>query len=344
MSARHATALLAALLLAAAQAGAAPVRSTMQAAAIDAAGDASALTLHQLPVPQPDANEVLIAVDTAGVAIWDVSIRNHPDSGYIKNGHFPMVLGTDGAGIVAAVGSQVHGLKVGDQVYSYSWDNPKGGFYAQYVAVPAERVARIPRGLTLRQAGAIGTTALTAIQGVDDALHIKAGETLLIHGAAGGVGTLAIQFAKLRGARVLATVSSPDETELVKSLGADAVVDGRHGDIAAAAHAFAPDGLDAVLALAGGEPLQHAIASLKPGGRVAYPEGVQAVPRAAAGAAPIAYNAIPGPAEFARLNAAIEALKFQVPIAAQFPLAQAAQAQQRVEAGHVAGKVILQVR
>ena len=181
----------------------------MQAAAIDHGGNAAVITLHTLPVPRPAADEVLIALHTAGVASWDVEVREKPDS--IKHSRMPLVLGTDGAGVVAALGAQVHGFKIGEEVYAYSWDNPQGGFYAEYVAVPAERVGHVPQGLTLTQAGAIATTALTALQGVDDALHIKPGETLLIHGAAGGVGTLAVQFAKLRGARVLATVAAADE-------------------------------------------------------------------------------------------------------------------------------------
>ena len=314
----------------------------MRAAAIDQAGGAEALTLHMLPVPRPAAGEVLIAVHTAGVATWDVAIRRQPDS--IKNSRFPLILGTDGAGTIAALGTGVHGFKVGEEVYAYSWDNPQGGFYAEYVAVPAENVGRVPKGLTLTQAGAIGTTALTAIQGVDDALHLRSGETLIIHGAAGGVGTLAVQFAKLRGARVLATVSAADEIALVKSLGADAVVDGRLGDVAAAAREFSPAGVDAVLALAGGDALEHAIDALKKGGRVAYPSGVHPAPAARAGLSIVRYDAIAGAQEFGRLNAAIEAMKFQVPIAAQFPLEEAAQAQERVEAGHVPGKIVLQVR
>jgi NADPH:quinone reductase-like Zn-dependent oxidoreductase len=324
----------------AASAAAAPP-ATMQAAAIDHAGGPEVLTLKTLPVPKPDADEVLIAVHTAGVGSWDIDLREHPAE--LKNANFPLVLGTDGAGVVAAVGSGVHGFKPGDQVYAYSWDNPKGGFYAEYVAVPAERVGPLPHGLTLTQAGAIAVTALTALQGVDDALHLKAGETVLIHGAAGGVGTLAVQFAKLRGARVLASVSAPDEFEFVKGLGADAVVDGRHGDIAGAAHAFAPQGLDAVLAFAGGEPLEHGIDALRAGGRVAYPSGVHPAPKPRGGLNVVKYTAIPGAAEYARLNTAIEAAKLKVPIAAQFPLSAAAQAQERVAAGHVAGKVVLQV-
>ena len=204
------------------------VPTTMRAAAIDQGGGPDVLSLHTLPVPALGANEVLIAVDTAGVASWDASIRQDPNV-FGTHRHLPLVLGTDGAGLIAAVGSAVQGFKVGDKVYAYSFDNPKGGFYAEYVAVAAKHVGHVPEGLSLRDAGAIGTTALTAIQGIDDALHLKSGDTVIIHGAVGGVGTLAVQFAKLRGARVLATVSSEDGASLARSLGADAVVDGRQG-------------------------------------------------------------------------------------------------------------------
>jgi len=315
---------------------------TMQAAAIDRAGGPEVITLHTLPVPKPQADEVLIAVNTAGVAIWDVGLRKHPQS--IKHSAFPLVLGTDGAGIVAAVGAKVQGFKVGEPVYSYSWDNPHGGFYAEYVAVPAERVGHLPSGLSLLQAGAIATTGLTAIQGIDDALHLKSGQTLIIHGASGGVGNLALQFAKLRGVKVLATASGEDGLAFVKRLGADAVVDSRHGDIAAAAHQFAPAGVDAVLALAGGDTLERCIDALRPGGHVAFPEGVEPEPKARDGVAVIRYNAIPGVQEFERLNHAIEAAKLEVPIAAEFPLAEAAKAQERVEAGHILGKIVLRIR
>jgi NADPH:quinone reductase-like Zn-dependent oxidoreductase len=98
--------------------------------------------------------------------------------------------------------ARVRRLKVGDEVYSYNWENPKGGFYAKYVAVPADKAAPIPKRLDLRQAGAIPTTSLTALQGIDDALKLKKGETVIIHGASGGDGVLAVQFARLRGAKV----------------------------------------------------------------------------------------------------------------------------------------------
>src|SRR5262249_34715947 len=223
-------------------------------------------------VPKPAADEVLIALDTVGVASWDVALRKQPQG--LKHNAFPLVLGTDGSGTIAALGAKVHGFKIGDQVYAYSWDNPQGGFYAEYVAVPAERVGRLPKGMSLRDAGAIATTALTAIQGVDDALHLKAGDAVIIHGASGGVGSLALQFAKLRGARVLATASGEDGLALVRRLGADAVVDGRQGDIAAAARAFAPKGVDALLAFAGGEALDRCVSAMRYGGRIAFPYGV----------------------------------------------------------------------
>jgi NADPH:quinone reductase-like Zn-dependent oxidoreductase len=325
----------------AAGAAAPQLPATMQAAAINQAGGPEVITLHTLPVPKPQADEVVIAINTAGVASWDVYLRRNPQS--IKHSAFPLVLGTDGAGLIASVGTKVQGFKVGDQVYSYSWDNPHGGFYAEYVAVPAERVGHVPKGLTLRQAGAIATTGLTAIQGIDDALHLKAGDTLIIHGASGGVGSLALQFAKLRGVKVLATATGDDGMAFAKQLGADAVVDGRHGDIAAAAREFAPKGVDAVLALAGGDTLERCIDALRAGGHVAFPYGVEPEPKARDGVPIVRYNAVPGPKEFERLNQAIEAINLTVAIEAEFPLAEAAKAQQRVEAGHILGKVILKV-
>src|SRR6185369_4922858 len=115
---------------------------------------------------------------------------------------FPLVLGTDGSGKVAAMGSHIRRFQIGEPVYAYSFANPKGGFYAGYVAVAAEKAAPIPKGLTMREAGAIATTGLTALQGIDDTLQIKRGDSIAIVGASGAVGTLAVQFAKLRVARV----------------------------------------------------------------------------------------------------------------------------------------------
>src|ERR1044072_1280975 len=247
------------------------IPATMKAAAIDQGGGPEVLTLHTLPVPSAAANEVLIAMHSASAWIWDLEIRK--SLVYINKPRFPYTLGSDGAGVVAAVGPGVTRFKVGDAVYGYCWDNPKGGFYAEYVAASQDCISKLPKGMSLEAAGALGASGLTALSGIDRALNIQRGQTLIIHGASGAVGTLAPQIAKVRGARVLATASGEEGIALVRRLGADAVVDGRNGDVTAAAHAFAPEGVDAVLALAGGDALEKCLAALRSGGRVALPRG-----------------------------------------------------------------------
>ncbi|MEA2767944.1 MAG: hypothetical protein QOD93_906 [Acetobacteraceae bacterium] len=319
------------------------IPKTMRAVAIDRFGGPDVLKVGMLPVPSPDADEVLIAVHTAGVGGWDADIRAGwwPDS---VDPHFPLVLGTDGSGNVAAVGSRVRRLHVGDAVYSYSWNNSKGGFYAEYVAVPAERVAPISSVLDLRLAGAIPTTGLTALQGIDGALHLRSGQSVLIHGASGGVGTLAVQFAKLRGARVLASASGPDGVALVRRLGADEAIDGRHEDLPAAVRRSAPHGLDTLLALAGGDALQDCIATVRDGGRVAFPNGVEPEPKPFGAVTLIGYDAISGVGELTNLSHAVEAAKLQVPIDSEYFLADASKAHERLAQGHVLGKVVLRIR
>jgi NADPH:quinone reductase-like Zn-dependent oxidoreductase len=254
-----------------------------------------------------------------------------------------MILGIDGAGTVAAVGSQVRRFKVGDRVYSYSYDNPKGGYYAEYVAVAASKVGFIPEVLDLLHAGAIPTIGLTALQGVDDALGIKKGENVIVHGASGNVGMIALQFAKLRGARVFATASGSDGIDFVRRLGADHAIDGKHDDIVAAARAFAPEGIDAVLAFVGGKELTRCMDALRKGGRLAYPNGVEPEPRKRKGLKMKAYDAVSGVREFERLGRAIEDADLKIPIAAGFRLEEAANAHRLLAAGHVLGKVVLRV-
>ena len=317
------------------------IPQSMPAAAIDHFGGPETLTAHVLPVPKIDAAEVLIALDTAGVGPWDADVRAGWYPG--KKPRFPLILGTDGAGVVAEVGSRVRRFKVGDQVYAYGWANPKGGFYAEYVAVAADKAAHVPAGLDLEHAGAIATTGLTALQGIEAALKLKSGETIIIHGASGGVGTLAIQFAKLRGARVLATASGIDGLELVRDMGGDVTVDARHEDVAERARHWAPDGVDAILALAGGDELERALQTLRPGGRLAYPNGIEPEPRKRRGIKFISYDGVAGVREFERLNIAIEATRLKVPIAEAFPLVKAAKAHERLAEGRVLGKLVLRV-
>ena len=314
-------------------AAAGPVPSTMRAAAFDKAGGPEVLSIHQLPVPSPSAAEVLIAVHGAGVAVWEADMRQHMSN----RAPFPLVLGSDGAGTVVAIGSDVQGFKVGDEVYGTGM-----GFYADYVKVRADRIAHVPKGLDLTQASILAISGLSALQGIDDILQLRAGQTLIIHGAAGGVGTVAVQLAKLRGVRVLATASTDEGLRLARQLGADAVVNGRTGDIAAAAKHFAPQGVDAVLGLAGGDALEHCIDALRPGqGRVAYMYGLEPIPRPRGTMRMILFSFVGGTGELERLNKAAEAAKLRVPVAAEYPLADAAQAHRRLEAGHLLGKIVL---
>src|SRR6187401_217779 len=319
------------------------VPANMQAIAIDAPGGVEVMTLRTMPVPSVDADDVLIEVHSAGVAVWDLQIRKTMQ--WVKP-RFPYVLGSDGSGIVVAVGSAVTRFKAGDAVYGYCWDNPKGGFYAEYVSAPASCFAKLPKGVPLDAAGALGASGLTALSGVDRALSLKRGDKVIIHGASGAVGTLAVQLAKLRGARVLATASGDEGVALVRKLGADVVIDGRKANIAAEVHTFAPKGADAVLAFAGGDALEKCIDGLRAGGKVAYPTGVEPVPKPREGISVIPYDALFGDqvVQWQQLNKAVEAKAFEVPVAATFSLADAAAAHKRIEAGRVLGKVVLKIR
>ena len=315
--------------------------TTMRAAAIDRVGPASVLKIHELPLPKMGARDVLIAVDTAGVGSWEPDQRS--GAWGVENAQFPLVLGSDGSGTVVARGARVRRFRVGDRVYAFSFGSRKGGFDAEYVAVAEPSVAHVPRRLDLLRAGASPAVALTAVQGIDDALEVKRNEHVVIVGASGNVGMFAVQFAKHRGARVLAIASGRDGTAFARRLGADVAIDGKRGDIAEALNDFAPDGIDAVLGLVGGKVLTTAIDAVRPGGRVAYPNGIEPAPRKRRGIRLVSYDARMGLKEFARLNRAIEKMPLAVPIAKQFRLDQAAQAHRLVEKGHLLGRVVLRV-
>jgi NADPH:quinone reductase-like Zn-dependent oxidoreductase len=314
----------------------------MLAAAVDRFGPPSALKIHQLPAPRPGPADVLVAIDTAGVGSWDASIR---DGSWRKPGRtrFPLVPGVDGAGVVIAKGARVRRFRTGDSVYAYEFGNRQGGFYAEFAVVDAAHVGRVPRGLNLRDAGAVAATGLTALQGLD-ALGLRSGQTVLVFGASGAVGTMAVQFAAQRGAHVIATASGTAATRLVTRLGADRVIDARRPESIERLRKYAPDGLDCALALAGGDELERCLDFMRSGGRVAYPNGVEPQPTARSTFRLRSYDAAATPREFARLNRHIAGRRFRVPIAAAYPLGKAAQAHRRLEAGHVLGRIVLRIR
>jgi NADPH:quinone reductase-like Zn-dependent oxidoreductase len=309
----------------------------MKAAALDQFGGPEQIHTQMLPVPEPGDDEVLLRVDTAGIGVWDPYVREGGfDDG---NTHFPYVMGNDGAGVVVAAGPKVRRLRVGDRAYGYQME---GGFYAEYAKVKEDRAAPIPRGVDPAEAGALGADGITALLGLEDHLRLKKGESLMIFGASGGIGHIAVQLAKRMGARVLAIASQKDGVELVRRLGADAVVDGRKDDVVKAVRDFSPDGLDAALVLANSAGLNEALKLVNQGGRVAHPNGVEPEPKAPRGVKLMAYDGTASAEALDRLNRWIGDAPFHVELGRVYRLEEAAQAHKDVEKHHL-GKLALRI-
>lgn len=318
------------------------IPETMRAAAIAGFGGIEKITLQSVPVPEVRPADVLIRVEAAGVGSWDAVEREGLyDGAFGFESTFPYVLGWDGAGTVVAVGDRVTRFAVGDRAYAASMPLPRGGFYAEYAVVEEEYVAHVPRRLAIEQAAAMPWDALTALSGLE-VLHLKPGEALMVVGASGGIGHMAIQFAGRMDVRVLAVVSGDDGVALVKRLGADAVVDGRRNDVVAAARDFAPDGLGAALVTVGGEAVERALTALQDGAQTACPYGVMPEPRVAPGKELLLYNGDRSPAATKRLNEVIDTGPFEVHVAQVFALDQAAAAHRALEE-HYVGKLALRV-
>ena len=316
---------------------------TMRAVALDRFGGPETLKVQTLPVPEPGDDEILIHVECAGVGAWDPFER---EGGFVEvlgiKPKFPYVLGTDGAGTVAGVGGNVKDFKAGDQVYAGELGNPKGGFYGEYAVVKADNASLIPSGLKMDQAAVLPSDGLTALKGLEGVLRLQPGEAVMIFGASGGIGHLAVQLAKRLGARVLAVASGEDGVDFVKRLGADAAVDGRSDKVLDMAREFASDGIDAALVTAGGDATDRALAAMRREGRIAYPNGVMPEPKAPAEVKIEAFDGEGGRKALERLNQLIEAGPFEVRVDRVFPLEQVADAQAALEEHHL-GKIALRV-
>src|SRR5688572_9675130 len=321
------------------------LEKTMHAVAIDHFGGLDTLKMQTLPVPKVAPDEILIRVESAGVGAWDPWEREGEFAKMFgTRPEFPYVLGTEGAGTVAAVGERVNRFKEGDRVYAVRpVEDPKGGFYAEYAEVKADHAAHIPDELSTEQAGVVLADAVTGLRGLDDILGVKPGESVMIFGASGGIGHMAVQLAQRLRARVFAVASGDDGVALAKRLGADVVVDGHKEDVAAAARKFAPNGLDAALVTAGGEAADKALTAMREGGRVAHPNGVEPLPKARSGVKVTAYDGEPGREAIEKLNRLIEAGPFEAHVARTFPLAQAAEAHHALDR-HYLGKLALRPR
>jgi NADPH:quinone reductase-like Zn-dependent oxidoreductase len=313
------------------------IPKTMKAVVIDKFGGPQVLHVASIPVPELTDDEILIRVRLAGIGVWDPWLREGGSSAR----RFPLVLGSDGAGTVAARGSRARRFKVGERVYAYSFDNPKAGFYAEYAAVSEDDAARIPVNLSTEEAGALPASGITALRGLEG-LRLAQDQRLMILGASGGVGHVALQLAKRMGARTLAVASRRDGVELVQRLGADRAVEGHGAAVVRVVKDFAPNGLDAALAFANSEKLMEALKQVRKGGRIAYPNGVEPEPKGPTGVKVKAYDGTVSPEALERLNGLIARGPFKVEIFRTYRLEEAPQAHRHVLRHHL-GKLGLLV-
>jgi len=226
----------------------------MKAVVMTKAGSPEVLELWEMPIPKIERpTELLIKLKAAGVNPIDTKLRQR---GTFYPDDLPSILGCDGAGMVEAVGTAVENFKVGDRVYFYAGGagKAKTGNYAEYTVVEEHSVAHKPNSLSFTEAAAVPLALITAWESLYDRGRLQAGQNVLIHAGAGGVGHLAIQLAKLRGAEVLTTVSSPDKERLVRQLGADFPISYKQTDFVEAVHTYSNgQGVDLAFDTVGGK-------------------------------------------------------------------------------------------
>ncbi|HVC30283.1 MAG TPA: NADP-dependent oxidoreductase [Steroidobacteraceae bacterium] len=310
--------------------------TTMKAVRIRSFGGPEVLEMADVEKPTPRDDEVLIRVRAASVNPVDYKIRSgtYP---VVKQDQLPKVLGRDVAGEVERCGSAVRNFKEGDTVYAML-DGGSGG-YAEYVTVKADLVAPKPGQCDYRDAAAVPLAGLTAWQGLFDHGHLQAGQRVLIHGAGGGVGHLAVQFAKARGATVVAT-AAPEDVEFVRHLGADQVIDYTRGRFEESIQGP----VDLVLDLVAGETQERSWEVLKDGGAMisslASPSQEKARERHARAENFIAH---PDRTELIEIGRLIDEGRVHPHVSAVFELREAREAQLQLEQHHAQGKVVLQV-
>ncbi|MEW2567885.1 NADP-dependent oxidoreductase [Streptomyces sp. NPDC047070] len=312
--------------------------NTMRAISQDVLGGPEVLKEVELEIPKPGPSEVLVRVYAAGL--------NPTDWKHRANGNFlgqpPFVLGWDVSGVVEAVGLGVTVHKPGDEVFGML-PYPYGvGAHAEYVTAPARAFARKPAEVDHVQAGAVPLAALTAWQALVDTADVRAGQRVLIHAAAGGVGHLAVQIAKARGAYVIGTASS-GKHEFLRGLGADELVDYRETDFAETVR-----DVDVVLDTIGGDYRSRSLRTLRPGGLLVsiLPSGSPELAEEAAGLAVRAVELLveADQAGMSAIAGLVAAGTLRATVAEVFPLAEAAKAHALGDTGRTVGKLVLQVR
>ena len=302
----------------------------MRAIRIHRFGGPEVLQLDEIDKPSTDGGKLLIRVAAASVNPVDYKIRRGGYPG-VSDADLPITLGKDVAGVVEVAAGD---FKVGDEVYAHlSW--PDGGYVDYAVVVPGGAAAK-PKSIDMIAAGGVPLAATTAWQGLFDHGGLKSGQTVLIHGASGGVGGFAVQVAKAKGAHVIATASGAG-LQTVRDYGADAVVDYKTQRFEDVAH-----DVDLVFDLIGGDTQARSFAVLKPGGTlistVQNPDAAKAAEKHLKAER---YMATPNGEDLAEIAALIDAGKVKVVVAKTFPLAEAADAHRYLENDHPIGKVVL---
>lgn len=293
--------------------------------------DLSTLRVEELPRPKLAPSAVLIEVRAASVNPVDWKVMTGGLDG-LMDAVFPVVPGWDVAGVVVALGPDTPEFAVGDEVIAYARKDVVGaGTFAELVAVPAASVARKPTSLTFEQAAGLPLAGGTALRTLD-ALEVTAGDTVLVHAAAGGVGIFAVQIAVARGARVIGTASESNHAFL-RELGAEPVT---YGDgVVDRVRALAPEGVDAVADFVGGQ-LETSLAVLADGGRLASVADPGVIEH---GGRWIWVR--PDGAESARLAALADEGKLKVEVARTYGLDEVAEAFAESQSGHVRGKLVI---
>lgn len=323
----------------------------MKAVRFHATGGPEVLVYEDVPDPVPADGEVLIRIEAAGMNFADV-MRRRGDP-YPEPSPAPFVLGAEVAGTVAAVGAGVTSLEVGTPVLA----TPGAGGYAQYICVPAARVMTLPPGFEAVQAAALIGHGLTAALALRQAARLAQGESVLVESAAGGVGSFAVQLAKLYGAgKVIAAASTPEKRGVAERLGADASVDYTAPNWANRVRELTDGrGVDVVLEMAGGETVAQALDAMAPFGRMVYlgqssgktalidPWQLTVPNRTVTGFYIGAYLAFPEliQSTVGEIIGFIMAGKLSIQVGAVLPLSQAAEAHRLLEGRKTTGKVVL---
>lgn len=323
----------------------------MRAIVFDRFGGPEVLHLAEIEQPEAGPGQLLIRVAYAGVNPADWKARQGWLAQFFEY-RFPFVLGFDATGVVAAVGAGVQGIAAGDRVVAASNQGlGERGSYAEYVVADASRTARLPDATPLDRAAMLPIAGMTALQSLFDVGRLKSGQSVLVNGGAGGTGSFAICLAKAAGARV-ATTCSPANAAYVTALGADVAIDYGQGNVAAAVRGWAPDGLDLIVDAVGQGSLVDAVDWVKPGGTIAAIVTLIAdeTPHDAQRAGARGVAVVPVIATFDRQGEQLRQLAdacangvFDGVALTVMPLAEAGQAHQLVQAGHVRGKIVLDI-